>query len=200
MGEIPHDPENVARGIDLAQTAARLAPRDEYSHWMMAFAYAEAGRLEDAVVECELGLAVNPNWSALLADMGDYLAFLGRSNKAIEVCRLALRLNPRDPSNFWRHSSIATAHFVAADYSDALEEGKRVAQWHPNFLRGAIVWAAAAAALDRMDDARVAVAHCLAQRPDLRVRNIVPHFMMRFSRDDDHERLLAMLRKAGLPE
>jgi TolB-like protein/class 3 adenylate cyclase len=200
MGEVPHDPENVARGIDLAQTAARLAPRDEYSHWMMAFAYAEAGRLEDAVVECELGLAVNPNWSALLADMGDYLAFLGRSNEAIEVCRLALRLNPRDPSNFWRHSSIATAHFVAADYGDALEKGKRVARWHPNFLRGAIVWAAAAAALDRMDEARVAVACCLAQRSDLRVRNIVPHFMMRFARDDDHERLLAMLRKAGLPE
>ena len=167
---------------------------------MMAFAYAEAGRLEDAVVECELGLEINPNWSALLADMGDYLAFLGRSKEAIEICRLALRLNPRDPTNFWRHSSIATAHFVAADYSDALEEGRRVARLHPNFLRGAIVWAAAAAALDRMDEARVAVACCLAERSDLRVRNIVPHFMMRFARDDDHERLLAMLRKAGLPE
>jgi hypothetical protein len=44
-----------------------------------------------------------------------------------------------------------------------------------------------------MDEARVAVA-------DLRVRNFVPHFMMQFARDDDHERLLAMLRKAGLPE
>jgi hypothetical protein len=72
-------------------------------------------------------------------EMGDYLAFLGQSNEAIEVCRLALRLNPRDPSNFWRHSSIATAHFVAADYGDALEEGKRVARWDPGFLRGGIV-------------------------------------------------------------
>jgi Tfp pilus assembly protein PilF len=56
MGEVPHDTENVTRGLDLAQTAARLAPRDEYSHWMMALAYAEAGRLEEAVAECELGL------------------------------------------------------------------------------------------------------------------------------------------------
>jgi hypothetical protein len=29
---------------------------------------------------------------------------------------------------------------------------------------------------------------------------VVPHFMLRFARDEDHERLLAMLRKAGLPE
>jgi hypothetical protein len=113
---------------------------------------------------------------------------------------LALRLNPRDPSNFWRHSSIATAHFVAADYDNALEEGKSVARSHPDFLRGAIVWAAAAAALDKMDEAHAAIAHCLAQRADLRVTNIVPHFMLRFARDDDHARLLAMLRKAGLPE
>jgi len=200
MGEVPHDTENVARGLDLAQTAARLAPRDEYSHWMMALAYAEAGRLEDAVAECELGLAINPNWSVFLADKGDYLASLGRPKEAIEACQLALRLNPRDPTNFWRHSSIATAHFVAADYANALEEGKRVARSHPNFLRGAIVWAAAAAALNKMDEAHAAVAHCLAQRSDLRVCNIVPHFMLRFARDDDHARLLAMLRKAGLPE
>ena len=141
---------------------------------MMAFAYGEAGRLKNAVVECEFGIEINPNWSPLLADMGDYLAFLGQSKKAIEMCRLALRLNPGDPTNFWRYSSIAMAHFVAADYGVTLEEGRKVALLHPSFLRGAIVWAAAAAALGRMGEAREAVDCCLAERSDLRVRNVAP--------------------------
>jgi hypothetical protein len=67
-------------------------------------------------------------------------------------------------------------------------------------LQCAIIWAAAAAALDNIDEARTALANCLVQRPDLRVGNVVPRFMLRFARDSDHERTLAMLRKAGLPE
>ena len=38
------------------------------------------------------------------------------------------------------------------------------------------------------------------ERPDLRVGSVAPDFMLRFARDEDHERLLALLRKAGLPE
>jgi len=39
----------------------------------------------------------------------------------------------------------------------------------------------------------------LAQRADLRADSLVPG-MLRFARDEDHERLVALLRKAGLPE
>ena len=54
--------------------------------------------------------------------------------------------------------------------------------------------AAAAAALDDAGEARSAVGNCLT------VGTVVPHFMLRFARDADHERLLALLRKAGLPD
>jgi TolB-like protein len=58
-GEIPRDAANMARGLELAQTALRLAPRDEYAHLIMAWAHAHAedDRLEEAVAECERGLA-----------------------------------------------------------------------------------------------------------------------------------------------
>jgi adenylate cyclase len=200
FGEITHDPESIDLALKLAKKAVDLAPQDEYSHWNMAFAYAEAGRLEEAVIECDVWLAKNPNWLALLADKGDYLAFLGRPEEAIEICRQALRVNPGDPSNFWRHSSLATAHFVAENYIDALEEAKRVAVLKPEFPRGPILWAAAAAALHKTDEAQAAVGRCRKQWPDLCIRNVVPHFMMEFARKADRKRLLALLRKAGLPE
>jgi adenylate cyclase len=200
LAAIPHDSANIARGLELAKTALRLDPHDAGAHWVMGMALGHAGKLDDAVAACERGLAINPNSSVILMDMGSFLAFLGRPEDAIAACRLALQLNPRDPSNYWCHSAIATAHFVVADYAAALEEAKTVARWQPHFVRGPLLWAAAAAALERPDEAREAVERCLAQRHDLRISNVVPHFMLRFARDADHERLLAMLRKAGLPE
>jgi len=199
LGEIPHDAANVGRALELARTALRLAPRDEWAHWLMAGAYAEAGQLEDAVAECERSLEINPNFSTALGRLGACLAALGRPQEAIEACRLALQLNPRDPDNFWRHSNIAIAHFVAADYVAALQESKKVARSRPH-LQSAIIWVAAAAALGNVEEANIAVEYCLTQRPDLRVGTVAPAFIYRFARDEDHERLMALLRKAGLPE
>jgi tetratricopeptide (TPR) repeat protein len=191
----------MARGFDLARTAVRLGPYDEYAHLAMAWAHAYAadGQLEQAVAQCERGLELNPNCSLILGNRGFYLAALGRPGEAIEACRLALRLNPRDPSNFWRHYSIATAHIVAGDYQASLKQSKSIAQSRP-LLMSAIIWAASAAALDDAEEAQAAVDYCRAQRPDLRVGAVAPAFMLRFARDEDHERLLALLRKSGLPE
>ena len=95
---------------------------------------------------------------------------------------------------------IAIAHFVAADYDAALRESKRVVRLRPGnpraFLLCGIIWAAAAAALEKVDEAQTAVEHCLAQRPDLHVNSV----WLQFARDEDRTRLAALLRKAGLPE
>ncbi len=115
VGEILHDAASKAQAFELARTALQLAPRDEYAHLAMAWAwaYAATGGLEDAVAECERGLEINPNCSLILGNLGAYLAALGRPQEAIAACRLSLQLNPRDPSNFWRQYAIAVAHFVA---------------------------------------------------------------------------------------
>ncbi len=200
VGEFLQDAASRARALELARAALQLAPHDEYAHLVMAWAWAyAAGRPEEAIAECERGLEISPNCSLILGNLGAYLAVLGRPQEAIAACRLSLQLNPRDPSNFWRQYAIAVAHFVAADYAASYEESKRVARSRPH-LPSAIIWAAAATALGKADEARTAVDDCLAQRPDLRVSSVAPNFMLRFARDEDHERLLALLRKAGLPE
>lgn len=201
FGDIPRDPENMARGSELARTALRLAPRDEYAHLVMAYAHAYAadGQLEEAIAECERGLEINPNCSIIYANMGAYQSALGRPQASIEACRLALRLNPRDPSNFWRHHFIAVAYFVAGDYAACLSDSKRLSRSRP-LLASGIMWAAAAAGMEDAKEARAAVDYCLAQRPALRVASVAPAFMLRFARNEDHERLLALLRQAGLPE
>src|SRR5262245_54165803 len=121
FGEIPHDEENRSRAMAAAASAVRVAPRDEGAHLVMAWAwaYAATGRLEEALAECDRGLEINPNASLIHANRGVFLAALGRSQDAIDASRLALQLNPRDPSNFWRHYGMATAQFAAEDYAAA---------------------------------------------------------------------------------
>jgi tetratricopeptide (TPR) repeat protein len=210
LEEIPIDAENSARAMELARVALRLAPRDEWSHWVMSDAYCTADRLEDAVAESELALEINPNCTVILDGLAYCLACLGRPQESLQASRLALRLNPRDPSNFWRHHTMANAHFIAADYTDSLEESKRVARSR-QLLASGVLWAASAAALDKTDEAQAAVKYCLSLRPGLCVRTIsqrsdppvgtvMPEFVTQFARVEDHERLLALLRKAGLPE
>src|SRR5262249_17455427 len=84
---------------------------------------------------------------------------LGRAEEAVEMCRLALQLNPRDPYNYWRHSYIALAHFVAADYEAALQEkqaGSSVETAPPehNHLGGG------GSSMAKPDEARTAVERC----------------------------------------
>src|SRR5262249_25201604 len=191
FGEIPRDPANMERGSELARTALRPTPPDEYAHLVMAYAHAFAadGQLEEAIAECERGLEINPNCSILYGNVGAYLCALGRPQEAIEACRLALKLNPRDPSNFWRHYYIAVAHFAAGDYAACLQDSKRISRSR-SFLASGIMWAAAAAGLGDAKEAIAAVDYCLAERPDLRVGSVAPDFMLRFAREEDHERLL----------
>ena len=124
---------------------------------MMAFAFGEAGRLDEAVAECDIGLEINPNASMMLGDKGDYLVMLGRPEEAIPLCRQALRLNPRDPVSYWWENSIATGHFILGHFEPALELARRVTLRKRDHIRAAIVWAASAGKLGRTDDAKEAV-------------------------------------------
>ncbi len=198
-GNIPHSEENMRRGIELSEQALKASPRDEWTHWLMAFALTEAGRIDEALIECDLGLEINPNASMILGDKGDILAMLGRPQEAIEACELAIRLNPRDPIRYWWENSIASAHYLMGDYPAARNEAKRVARRKPDHIRAAIIWAAAAAAMGEEADARQAVDHCLAQNSRIRLSTVMPDFIPIFKQPEHSTMLLDHLRQAGLP-
>jgi tetratricopeptide (TPR) repeat protein len=156
--------------------------------------------MEEAVLECERGLEVNPNSTLLLGDLASFCAWLGRDRDAIAAAELALRLSPRDPANHWRHSALACASFVSGNYERCRAQAKKLALSVRRFPRSILFWAASAAALDDLEDAHLAVERCLTEYPDLSLRNVWPRYMPRYVHKRNQENLEAMLRKAGLPE
>jgi TolB-like protein len=198
-GDIPHSPENIDRVLQLAAETVRRAARNEWSHWLMAFALAEAGRFEQAVAEYDAGLALNPNAAVILADKGDSLTMLGRPDESLPLIELALRLNPRDPTAYWMETGIATAHLIAGDAAQAMELAWRIALRKPEHIRAGIIWAASAGLLGRHDNAATALQHCLARVPGLTLSNVMPHYFPRFHRAQDRNLLIRGLQLAGMP-
>jgi tetratricopeptide (TPR) repeat protein len=79
FGVIAHTEASVALGLKLAEAGIRLAPRDEWAHFCMGYAYVVAGRFKDAAAECRRALEINPNFSNGYSELGRSLAVLGRA-------------------------------------------------------------------------------------------------------------------------
>ena len=200
FGVVPHTEANIALALQLAETGLRLAPRDEWAHYCMGFAYELMGRTKDALAEYRRTIQLNPNFSNGHAACSRMLAILGESSEAIEACQTALRLNPRDPTNWERHNTLAIAHFVAGNDESCLQEARITVQACPVLPEGLIMLAAAASALGAIDEARRAVAQCVSHSPGIRLENMAPVYLLRLMNQEDRERLSALLVNAGFPE
>jgi TolB-like protein len=196
---IPHDPAAVARALDLARNAVRMAHDNEWTHLVLARAYIEAGALDAAIAESERALEINPSSVTAIARLADCYALLGRSAEATEASRLALKLDPRGPETYRRHFTIGLAAFASADYAEAFRAAGRAARWRPDFVRAELLVAATATALGRKSEAEAALTRCRARYPDLRADEAAPRIMPPYEREADRARLQALLRQAGLP-
>ena len=72
-------------------------------------------------------------------------------------------------------------------------------QVEPGFVRGALFWAASAAALGLEEEAARAAAHLLTIAPQFRRADLSPKYLTRYVDEEPQARLLEMLGRAGLP-
>ncbi|MFN4142438.1 tetratricopeptide repeat protein [Aestuariivirga sp.] len=200
MGLLSPTPERHEENLRLAIKAVEASPRDEQARFALSWAYSNLTRYEEAVIQCKIALDINPNFANGYGDIGDNYVLMGRAEEAIEYAEKALRLNPLDPSFFWRRYTIALSRFILNDLEVARSQLHEIVQRHPTFLRASIAWAAAAAACDRMEEAKRAVVHCLSLAPELSMSNLVPSYFSGFARSEHQDYFLAMLRRAGLPD
>src|SRR5688500_3639846 len=78
-------------------------------------------------------LDINPNFSVARGSTGLTLAHSGRARESIEHTKRALEMNPRDPSIFFRYSSMALAHYLLGEHTAGLEWAQRGLARKPNW-------------------------------------------------------------------
>ncbi len=190
--------EELRAAREAATKAIELDDQDEYSHWLLGLAtFHELIDVQATTNELRRALDLNPNFSLAYATLGTVYGFAGDVAKAIENCEMALRLNPRDPSNFFRYSAMAVAHFTARNFEDCLSLSEQSLRSGSGWRHAHIMKIASLVGLRDITGAERAVRSYLAYHPD---ETVATSSDLPFVEAAHGEALASYLREAGLPD
>jgi adenylate cyclase len=192
MGWAESPSEAVGRAEDMANKAVAFDESDVRAHVILGRIHIFYQRYEQARVEIDRAIALNPNDAHALAGRGNIRMWLGETDAAIKDLELALRIDPELIAI--DRFALSLAYYLKGRYDAAIEQAMFNLQRTEgaNFSR---VVLAAAYAEQRKDSeaARIVVA----------IRRLDPTFDSRdfgskFLSSDDLARLRDGMRKAGL--
>jgi adenylate cyclase len=115
------EPEKLKKeALNSVRTALRLAENNEHSYWALGIVLGFLDdKYEEAGAAFKRAIEINPNLSLAYGSYGTVLAYAGQGEESIEKTQYAIRLNPRDPSIFFRYSGLSIAHFVLSDFEQS---------------------------------------------------------------------------------
>ena len=185
----------LKRARDLAHKAISFAPFDYSAHWTLANVHMQSGNQEQAIVEYQRAIELNPNAADVLVDGIEPLVYLGRAEEAVPQLKRAMRLNPFHPDWYWW--SLGWAQYYSGAYEEALTSILQMNQM-PNLARRTL--AAVYVRLGRLDEAQAVIKTFLENSPDYTLEKWQQNIKGKFRNPADAEKMTEDLRKAGLPE
>lgn len=184
------------RSLQMARSAAEKAMaldnEDPMALTAVGFAASFLKEHDRAISVLERAIELNPSSAFAYWALGAALGPAGRPEEAIPMVEKAIRLSPQDPLMHEFLFSIASAHFAAERYPEAIRFARRsldIQAGQPGAFR---ILAAANGHLGRTVDARAALDQMLMLAPDLsedHLRSFMP--------DDMVDRYVQGLCKAG---
>ena len=148
--------------------------------------------LVDRALELDVNLAIA--WQR----SGWVRGYAGNSGGAIESLNKAMRLNPLDPRVFLTQSAMAFAHFIAGRDGDAAEWAAMALRVKPNWLPALRMMIASNSMRNQTEEAKRALNAYLGIDPRVTITKLCEYYP--FRRETDRQRLIAAMRKAGVPE
>ncbi|HUO97580.1 MAG TPA: adenylate/guanylate cyclase domain-containing protein [Rhizomicrobium sp.] len=186
--------------IRLARRAIAAGSDDAMSLVVGGFVLVMVARDYDAGLEAvRRAVELNPGAGFVVFLGAAAMIFGGDPEDAIPHLERAMALNPLDPGFFMYLTCAGLAHLLSGRTERALELAKRSASIYPDWDTTYWVLVPANAALDRMAEARAALARFMPLAPGMtsvsRLREHLP-----FKNPASFEVLLDGFRKAGLPD
>ncbi len=185
--------ETLPRALQLARRAVELAPADSQGYVALQLVHWLMNDVERSLATGERGLALNPNDTELLAELGRRYCMRGMFDIGVPMVDEAYARNPILPGHY--RIGPFLAHLAGGEDEAALIEAKRIGV--PNTVFGHMALAMAHARLGHTGEAAAAVARILAIAPaygdhvsqDMARRNLHPELI---------EAITDGLRLAGL--
>jgi len=156
------------------------------------------GDIQHGMALVDRALVLDPNYAWGWLFSGWIRVWGGEPEPAIEHVKRAIRLSPHDPQMFMMQLAIASAHYMAGRYAEALPWAQAVLREKPDFMVATCTIAAIFARLGQIAEARAAVEQLQQREPGLRLSNLDKWFLT--SKPADSAKWVEGLRLAGLPE
>ena len=186
----------LARALEAAQKAVVLDSDDAWAHLALGFVYSMTRRAEEAVVEHEKALALNPNFALAYTYQGSALAYLGRGEEALLKIDASERLSPRGLFQGVNNVCRAAAHFSAEQHLDAVSCARKSILDSPGIVTGYRMLVVNCALIGEIDEARAALGIVKRLQPDISLRWIAESVL--FTRERDRQNYIEGFRLAGL--
>ncbi len=183
---------------DEAAIAVALDDNNAHAHAILGMACMFSRDYDEAETHLSRAIKLNPNLAAGFGNFAAFYGIAGRFDEAKASFDQAVTLSPRDPQRaFWR-GGFGIGAYVTDRFDVCLQNARTGLQETPGYASLMRQEAASLGMMGRIDEAHASVARLLETMPGLtisQVRKIVP---VRY--DDDWEKWLEGLRRAGLPE
>jgi adenylate cyclase len=202
MQSIDRDAD-IRRSDELAARALAADPNSYYARHAKARVLVAQKRADEALVEAERSLRLNPGFIPSYLVLCQASLMLGSPKKAIEHAAKVKRLSPPDPYLYVFHTQEGLAHIMLHEDDVAVACLRQAVANNPEFPAASGYLVAALALSGKAAEAREQLERYLSLR-DAHIRTIAGWRRMAYSEDPAYlalrERIYEGLRKAGMAE
>jgi len=188
--------ENLARALELGEKAASLDATDPAPFVLIAQVHQFRREFDAAQEAADKALALNPNDSMTLGNLGSMFRYAHRAEEAVELLEHAVRLDPYHPPNYMEW--LAHAYFQVGRHEDCVKAAERGIALNADYVALYLNLTQCHVGLGQMDEAKKAAAEILRTNPKFTVGAYVAYAP--FTDEGDREKSAAPLREAGVPE
>ena len=202
MQSIDRDAD-IRRSEELVARALAADPNSYHAHHAKARLLVAQKRAEEALIEAERSLRLNPGFIPSYLVLCQANLMLGLPENAIEHARKVKRLSPPDPYLYVFHTQEGLAHIMLGEDDLAVACLRQAIANNPDFPAASGYFVAALALTGKAKEAREQLERYLSL-PDSRIKTVAGWRRMAYSENPAYlalrDRIYEGLRKAGMAE
>lgn len=198
MGWADPSGEDLSAGWAAAQKAIEFDDQDAQGYCALGRIETLRGDPSAAVAACENAIRLNPNFAMAFHALGVARLWAGQPEEAVPAFNTAMRLSPNEPNRWSSENLQGIALWMTGKHETGIALARKASRHQSCGIWPLANLAFMFASLDRMEEAKAAIADALKKRPDLTVATI-DRFLPGYNSEGKSDYLDA-LRKAGVPD
>jgi TolB-like protein len=188
------------RALEIGRKAVLLDADDPWARLALGFVYAWSGRAEDAAIEYQQALRLDPSLAYGHTLLGAILCYLGRGDEALMQVDKAQSLSPKDlftrGNRGINNQTRAIAYFVAGRYREGIQFGRNAIIESPTLPTAYRMLIANCALAGEIEEARARLQALKRFMPSTSLEAIKE--WLPFSRTAERQNLIDAFRAVGL--